>query len=52
MDIAKHRQVIVFTHRLSMLAGIDEQSGKNGVKFCEKRISEASKIKGVPIESV
>lgn len=35
-----------------MLAGIDEQSGKNGVKFCEKRISEASKIKGVPIESV
>lgn len=52
VDIAKHRQVIVFTHRLSMLAGIDEQSEKNGVKFCEKRISGASTIKGVPIESV
>lgn len=52
VDIAKHRQVIVFTHRLSMLAGIDEQSRKNGVKFCEKRISGTSKIKGVPIESV
>lgn len=52
VDIAKHRQVIVFTHRLSMLAGIDEQSEKNGVEFCEKRISGASRIKGVPIESV
>lgn len=52
VDIAKHRQVIVFTHRLSMLAGIDEQSEKIGVEFCEKRISGVGKIKGVPIESV
>lgn len=52
VDIAKKRQVIVFTHRLSMLAGIDEQSKKIGVEFCEKRISGASKIKGVPIEAV
>lgn len=52
VEIAKHRQVIVFTHRLSLLAGIDEYRKKNGVVFCEKRISGTSRIKGVPIESV
>lgn len=51
VEAAKHRQVIVFTHRISMAVGINEVAGKKGVKYTELRISGRGREKGVPITS-
>lgn len=47
---AEHRQVIVFTHRLSMVVGLQDECGK-GVPFLAKELMGRGKIKGVPTES-
>lgn len=51
VDAAKYRQVIVFTHRISMAVGIDENANKKGVDYTELRISGRGAEKGVPIPS-
>ena len=51
VEAAKHRQVIVFTHRISMAVGINEVANKNAVKYTELRISGRGQEKGVPITS-
>ena len=48
---AQHRQVIVFTHRISMVVGLKEQCDAMNVSFQENRISGRAQMKGVPIES-
>ena len=51
VEAAKQRQVIVFTHRISMVVGICEIAKKQAVKFTEVRISGRGQEKGVPISS-
>ncbi|WP_314674329.1 hypothetical protein [uncultured Solobacterium sp.] len=51
VEAAKHRQVIVFTHRISMVVGICEIAKKQAIKFTEVRISGRGQEKGVPISS-
>ena len=51
VQAAKKRQVIVFTHRISMVVGLSEIAKKNNVKFTELRISGRGQEKGVPIPS-
>ena len=52
VEAAKRRQVIVFTHRISMVVGINEISKKQGVMYTELRISGRGQEKGVPIASM
>lgn len=47
VELAKNRQVIVFTHRISLLVGISEQCEKEGVLFCERHIRGTTTGKGV-----
>ena len=47
MELAKVRQVIVFTHRISLLVGISEQCEKENVEFCERHIRGTLTGKGV-----
>ena len=51
VQAAKKRQVIVFTHRISMVVGLSEIAKKENVKFTELRISGRGQEKGVPISS-
>ena len=51
VEAAKYRQVIVFTHRISMAVGINEVASKKGVTYTELRISGRGREKGVPITS-
>jgi len=51
VEAAKHRQVIVFTHRLSMVVGLFDKCGKD-ILFTEKELLGRGDRKGVPIESV
>jgi len=51
VDISKNRQVIVFTHRLSMVVGLYDECGKI-VPFKEVELFGRGKTKGVPIDSV
>lgn len=51
VEAAKHRQVIVFTHRISMAVGINEIAKKLDVKYTELRISGRGQEKGVPVTS-
>lgn len=51
VEAAKHRQVIVFTHRISMAVGINEIAKKLDVNYTELRISGRGKEKGVPVTS-
>lgn len=48
VKLAKERQVIVFTHRISLLVGISEACETNGVTMKEVHIRSAVKGKGVP----
>lgn len=48
VEIAKTRQVIVFTHRISLLVGIGEACEANGVPMKETHIRSAVKGKGIP----
>ena len=47
VELAKERQVIVFTHRISLLVGLSEQSEKEGVAFAERHIRGTLNGKGV-----
>lgn len=48
VQLAKDRQVIVFTHRISLLAGISNLCEENGVQYSERRIRSGVKGKGIP----
>lgn len=45
---AKHRQVIVFTHRISMVVGIYEKTKQNGIDYQEVTLLSSKIKKGVP----
>lgn len=47
IELARERQVIVFTHRISLLVGLSEQSDKAGVAFVERHIRGTLNGKGV-----
>ena len=51
VEAGKNRQVIVFTHRLSMVVGLYDECGKI-VPFREVELFGRGKTKGVPIDSV
>lgn len=51
VEAAKHRQVIVFTHRISVVVGINEIAKKQKVDYTELKISGRGQEKGVPITS-
>ena len=51
VEAAKHRQVIVFTHRISVVVGINEIAKKQEVDYTELKISGRGEEKGVPITS-
>ena len=48
VEIALERQVIVFTHRISMLTGIEESCQRFGVQHKEHYIRSTANGKGVP----
>lgn len=48
VELAKQRQVIVFTHRISLLVGLKDLCDEEGVAFTENHIRSAVKGKGVP----
>jgi len=47
IELAKERQVIVFTHRISLLVGLSEQSDVAGISFVERHIRGTLNGKGV-----
>ena len=52
VEAGKHRQVIVFTHRLSMVVGIYDRCGSGkDVSFAERELLGRGTNKGVPVES-
>lgn len=46
-ELARERQVIIFTHRISLLVGLSEQCDKVGVDFTERHIRGTMSGKGV-----
>lgn len=48
VELAQQRQVIVFTHRISLLVGISEVCNKMAVPFSEQYIRSTSRGKGLP----
>ncbi len=48
VDLSKERQVIVFTHRISLLVSLGEKCEKSGVSFSEHHIRGAQNGKGIP----
>ena len=48
VELAKNRQVIVFTHRISLLIGLSETCESEGVPFSERYIRGTSLGKGIP----
>ncbi|OUP58219.1 AAA family ATPase [Pseudoflavonifractor sp. An184] len=48
VELGKERQVIVFTHRISLLVGISEACEGNNVAMKEVHIRSAMKGKGIP----
>lgn len=48
IELAKCRQVIVFTHRISLLVGISDACETNGVLLKENHIRSGIKGKGLP----
>lgn len=49
VEAARHRQVIVFTHRISVVVGISEKSAKYGdVCFSEMSLKATKDRKGIP----
>lgn len=51
VEAAKARQVIVFTHRLTLLVGLCDKCEKDSVPFSECELLGRGKEKGVPSES-
>lgn len=51
VEAGTHRQVIVFTHRLSMVVGLHDGCDSTGVKFKEVELLGRGKDKGVPTDS-
>ena len=47
---ATERQVIVFTHRISMVVGVSEYAKKIGVEYTERSLLASKERKGVPTE--
>ena len=47
-ELAKNRQVIVFTHRISFLVGLIDECENLGVNCCQQYIRSSPKGKGVP----
>lgn len=47
VELAKHRQVIIFTHRISLLVGLSEQCKNNQVQFYERYIRSTKLGNGV-----
>lgn len=47
VEAGKHRQVIVFTHRLSMVVGIYDKCGGKDVLFAERELIGSGTNKGV-----
>ena len=52
VEVGKKRQVLVFTHRLSMVVGLYDKCMKENVKYVEIELLGRGKNKGVPTESV
>ena len=50
IEASKHRQVIVFTHRLSMVVGLYDKCGKE-IPFVERELLGRRTNKGIPVES-
>ncbi len=50
VEAAKHRQVIVFTHRISMAVGLHDVAKKNNVECEEVTIESNKKSKGVIVD--
>ena len=48
VELASSRQVIVFTHRISLLVGIGETCEANNVQMKEVHIRSANRGKGIP----
>ena len=48
VELARERQVIVFTHRISLLVGLSEVSETSGIPFTELFIRGTNLGKGVP----
>ena len=48
VELSKERQVIVFTHRISLLIGLGDCCDKENVKFSEQHIRGALSGKGIP----
>ena len=48
---AEHRQVIVFTHRLSMVVGLCDRCAKEEISYTECELLGRGVNKGVPVES-
>lgn len=51
VETGKKRQVLVFTHRLSMVVGLYDKCLKEGVEYAENELLGRGKNKGVPTES-
>ena len=47
---AEHRQVIVFTHRISMVVGLNEEARKRNIDYKEISLLSSKHKKGVPSE--
>lgn len=50
IEASRHRQVIVFTHRLSMVVGLCDKCGKE-IPFVERELLGRGMRKGIPVES-
>lgn len=48
VELAKNRQVIVFTHRISLLVGLGDTCKLEGVPFSERYIRGTNSGKGIP----
>lgn len=51
VEAGKKRQVLVFTHRLSMVVGLFDNCKKENVEYAEVELLGRGKNKGVPTES-
>lgn len=52
VELAKKRQVIVFTHRISLIVGLHEECQKIGVNFSEQHIVGRDNCKGIHSDDV
>lgn len=52
VDIAKNRQVVIFTHRLSLVHGIVSKAKEETVSYSDIAIETTGKTKGIPTEGI